>query len=127
VLASTVVYLRREPLPMGHRHYQRTFLNGASYLLVYCLSYPPPFLVGEFSKLLTFLVFAGLLMFVVVNSAEIRRVTVALFEALRFPLFSLVVDLGSIERSPTSIVAPKKPCLSPLFQRPPPIFSFQPC
>ena len=109
---------------MRNHRYLRAFLNAASCLLVYCLSYPPAFLVGEFSKLLAFLVFAGLLMFVVVNSAEIRRVAVAFFEALRLPLFSLVVDRGSIQRSPIAPAIPKKPSLSPLFQRPPPVFSF---
>ncbi len=109
---------------MRDDRHTRALLNVAFYLLAYCLTYPPSFLAGDLSKLLTFLVFAGLLMFVVGNSAEIRRVAVALFEALRLPLFSLVAERRSVTRSQLTFAIPKKPSLSPLFQRPPPALCF---
>ncbi len=109
---------------MRDDRYTRALLNVAFYLVVYCLNYPPSFLAGDLSKLLTLLVFASLLMFVVVNSAEMRRVAVAFFEALRLPLVSLIADRGSVARSQMALAVPKKPSLSPLFQRPPPAFSF---
>ena len=114
-----------EQASMKLRPYARVFLNVASYLLVCGLvNDHSSFVVRGFGKLLVFLVFASLLMFVVVHSAEIRRVAVAFFEALRLPLFSLVVDSGSVERPPTDMAVPNKPFLPSLFQRPPPIFSF---
>jgi hypothetical protein len=110
---------------MGHQRYTQAFLNVGFYLLVYCsLNYHPTFVVGGFGRLLAFLVFASLLLFVVVHSAAIRRVAVAFFEALRLPLFCLLVDPGCIERPLTATAVPKKATLSPLFQRSPPISWF---
>jgi len=109
---------------MGQDRYARAFLSIAWCLFVCCLvKYHPSLLARGFSKLLIFLVFGSLLMFVVVHSAEIRRVAVVLLEPLRLPLFSLVVDPGWIERPPTPIPAPEKATLPPLFQRPPPVSS----
>ena len=52
---------------MGHQRYTQAFLNVGFYLLVYCsLNYHPTFVVGGFGRLLAFLVFASLLLFVVV-------------------------------------------------------------
>jgi hypothetical protein len=109
---------------MRHPPYTRALLNVAFYLLVYCsLNFHPSLVVGGFGKLLAFLMFAGLLMFVVVHSAEIRRVAIAFFEALRLPLYSLLIDSDPLEGPSTASAVPKKPTLSSLFQRPPPISS----
>jgi len=100
------------------------FLNVASYLLVYCvLNYQPSLVAGELGRLLAFLIFASLLTFVVVHSAEIRRVALAFLESLRLPLLSLLVDPWSVEYPP-AIAVPSEPNLSALFQRPPPVVSF---
>ena len=106
---------------MEPRCYTRTFLNVASYLLVYCLfNYQPLLMVGGLGKLLTLLVFASLLTIVVLHSAEIRRMAAAFFEALRVSLFTLPVDPISIER-PLTLAVAGRPVLALLFQRPPPI------
>jgi hypothetical protein len=106
---------------MQHVCYTRTFLNVASYLLVYCLfNYQPSLMVGGLGKLLTLLVFASLLTFVVLHSDKIRRMAAAFFEALSLPLFTLPVDPRSIER-PLTLAVASRPVLALLFQRPPPI------
>ena len=75
-----------------------------------------------FGKLIAFLVFASLLTFVVVHSAEIRRVAIAFFEAVRLPLFALMVDPKSMEQPPILVVVSKS-VLVLLFQCPPPFSS----
>jgi hypothetical protein len=87
------------------------------------VKYHPSLVVRGFGKLLVVLTFASLLVFVVVHSAEVHRVAVAFCEALRVPLFSLAVDPRSVERTLMDAAVPKKPDLSPLFQRPPPASS----
>jgi hypothetical protein len=107
---------------MGNHHYGRIFLNVSYYALLVCVLHIRPSLVaGGFGKLLAFLVFFGLLLFVAVHSGEIRRVAVVFFKPLKLPLFSLAVDPSSIARLLTAVALPSKPSLSPLFQRPPPI------
>ena len=110
-------------MDMQHHRYTRTTLNIASYLLVYCaLNYHPVLMVGGIGKLLTYLILASLLMFVVVHSAEIRWVAVVFFEALRLSLLALPIDPTFVER-PLSPAVASRPVLALLFQRPPPISS----
>jgi len=108
---------------MGRYRYSQMFFSAAYYLLALFVLDPRPLLIVGLFKLIAFLVLACLLAFVVVHSANIRRLVIAWLHALPVCFFPLAVDRRRAERSQTSIAAPNEPSLSPLFQRPPPIFS----
>jgi hypothetical protein len=109
---------------MEQLSYAQALRNLGWHLLAYSPLYTCPSLfVGGFGKVVAFLVFLSLLTFVVLHSAEIRRVAIAVFEALRLPLLALVVKSSPLERRQTFTALPGMPSLSSLFQRPPPIFS----
>lgn len=108
---------------MGRYRCWQTLLNVACYLSVVSVSGFCPLVFGGLFKLIAFLVFACLLMFVVVRSADLRRVVAACLQMLPISLFALFVGRRRIERSPTARLVPNEPSLSPFFQRPPPIFS----
>jgi hypothetical protein len=114
-----------EQRTMGRHRYIREFLNAALYLLVCCLAnYHPSLLVGGCVKLVASLLFACLVSFVVVHSPNICRLVAACFRVLPLLLISSFVDRRWIALSQTNITTPNEPGLSPLFQRPPPLFSF---
>ena len=99
------------------------FVNVA-YLLLFCfVAEFGPLVVGGFFKLVASLMLACLLAFVVVQSANVYRLLTACLHARRVSLLPLVVDRRWVERSQTTVAVPDEPSLSPLFQRPPPVFS----
>ena len=108
---------------MRRHGYRQMFLNVAGFLLVVCVVDFRPLVIGGFFKLVTSLVLAILLMFVVIHAANLWRVLAACLQALPVSLFALVVDRRCIKRLPAARAVPNEPNLSPLFQRPPPIFS----
>jgi hypothetical protein len=102
-----------------YRNYQ-LLLNVACCLLVFCLVEFRPLVFGSCIKLVASLAFAFLLAFVVVHSPNVTELVAACLPSFPIARFSLVVDLEWLIHSETSIVAPTKPNLPPLFQRPPP-------
>jgi hypothetical protein len=108
---------------MGRYRYSQVFLNVACCLLVFCVSDLRPLVLGGLFKLIASLALVCLLAFVVVHSANISELVAACFRALPVSLFPIVVERRWARRPPATIVVPDEPSLSPLFQRPPPIFS----
>jgi len=108
---------------MNRYCHSQIFLNVAYFLLIFCLADFRPLVVGGLFKLVASLVLACLLAFVVVHSANIRRLLIACLRALPVCFFPLAVDRRWAEQSRTTIAVPNGPSLSPLFQRPPPVFS----
>lgn len=107
---------------MDHHRYRQIFLNVAC-LLFLCVVDFRPLLIGGFLKLMAFLILAYLLLFVVVNCGNLGRVVVTCLRTLPLSLLTVIVDWRWLERSPTVLLVPNEPSLSPLSQRPPPIFS----
>jgi hypothetical protein len=108
---------------MGRYRHSHVFLNVAYCLVICCVADFHPLVIGGFFKLVTSLVLACLLAFVVVHSANIWRLLEASVRALPVCFFQLAFDRRWAERAQTTIAAPNKPSLSSLFQRPPPILS----
>jgi hypothetical protein len=104
--------------------YHEIFLNVAYCLLVFCVADLRPLLIGGLFKLIASLLLACLLAFVVVHSANICRLVTACFQVFPINRFRLPVDRRWAGRSQSTAVIANEPSLSPLFQRPPPIFSF---
>lgn len=108
---------------MGRYRCSQILLNVACWLLFCFVADFRPLVIGGFFKLVASLTLACLLAFVVVQSANICRLLIACLHALLVCFFPLAVDRRWAERLQTTIVVPNGPSLSPLFQRPPPIFS----
>jgi hypothetical protein len=108
---------------MDRYRYSQTLLNAACYLLVFCVADFRSILIGGLFKLIASLVFVCLLAFVVVHSANIRRFVTAYLRVLPVSLLPFVADRRWFEKSHTPVVGANEPDLSPLFERPPPIFS----
>jgi hypothetical protein len=104
---------------MGHNGYPPVFLNVAFFLLIEFR----PVVIGGFSKLITSIVLAYLLAFVLVHRTKIFKILASGLQASRIFRLPLLVRRRQIGRSQTTITVPDAPSLSPLFQRPPPIFS----
>jgi hypothetical protein len=108
---------------MGRYRRSQIFLSVAYSLLIFCVADFRPLVIGGFFKLVTALVLAYLLAFVVVHSANICKLVAACLKALPISLFPVVVDRRWLEWPRSTIAVLNEPSLSPLFQRPPPIFS----
>src|SRR6266852_3621981 len=108
---------------MGRYCRSQIFFNVAYCLLIFCVADFRPLVIGGFFKLVTALVLACLLAFVVVHSPNICKLVAACLRALPIPLSPLVVGRRLVGRSQTNIVVPNEASLSPLFQRPTPLFS----
>jgi hypothetical protein len=81
------------------------------------------YLVSLFSgvgRAIVFLVFASLLLFLVVRSADICRLLTACFEAIGFELLAPLVAEGHGRRMAPVFPALRKPTLPFRFQLPPP-------
>ena len=108
---------------MGHNRYGQTFLNVAFALLIFCVAEFRPVVIGGFFKLITSVVLAYVLAFVLLHRTNLFKILVASLQAFRMSGFPLVADRRRVGRSQTTITVPGAPSLSSLFQRPPPIFS----
>src|SRR5215469_1931669 len=109
---------RRDPGLSGFRTLAASVFPGGSEVSVADLR---PLLIGSLFKLVSSLVLACLLAFVVVHSANIWRKLLASVSALCIYFLQRSLDKGWRERSQTTITVPSEPSLSPLFQRPPPL------
>lgn len=103
--------------------YTRGFLTVAYCLLILGAAEFRPVVIGGFFKLIASIVLAYLLAFVLVHRTNIFKILAAGLKVSRMSGFSLVVNRRLAGRSKTTIAVPDPPSLSPLFQRPPPIFS----
>jgi hypothetical protein len=92
-------------------------------LFVLCLPYYQSLLFAGVSGSIYFLLLTCLLMFVVARSAEVFRTITARLRALPLSWFTPPPDRGVLWISLPSLAVARGPSLSPLFQRPPPIFS----
>jgi hypothetical protein len=108
---------------MGHNRYGQIFLNVAFCLLIFCVAEFRPVVIGGFFRLITSLVLAYLLAFVLVHPTNLFKILAASLPASRISGFPLVVDRRRVGRSQTTTTVPDAPSLSPVFQRPPPIFA----
>ena len=107
---------------MGSYRHSQVFLNVAYCLLIFCVADFRPLLIGGFFKLVTSLVLACLLTFIVVHSANIWNLLIASLHALPVCFTPWAID-RRWQRAPTTIAVPNEPSLSAVFQRPPPILS----
>lgn len=98
------------------------FLSVAYCLLIFCVADFRPVLIGGFFKLVTSVVLACLLTFIVVHSANIWRLLIASLHAIPVCFAPWAID-RRWQRAPTTIAVTNEPSLSALFQRPPPILS----
>lgn len=103
--------------------YTRGFLTVAYCLLIIGVAEFRPLVIGGFLKLIASIALAYLLAFVFVHQTNIFKILAAGLEVSRISGFSVVVNRRWAGRSHTTIPVPDPPSLSPLFQRPPPIFS----
>ena len=104
---------------MGRNGYLQMFLNVVFFLLMEFR----PVVIGGFFKLITSIVLAYLLAFLIVHRTKIFKILASSLQASRISGFPALVGQRRIGRSQTTITVPDAPSLSPLFQRPPPIFS----
>jgi hypothetical protein len=109
---------------MGRYRYRQVFLTAAHYLFLVSVAKFRPLVIGGLFKLITLLAIACLLTFVVVHSENICRLVTACLRVLAISLFLLFIDPRWVGRSPTASIVPTELSLLPLFQRPPPVFSF---
>jgi hypothetical protein len=103
--------------------YTRGFLTVACCLLILGMAEYRPIVIGGFFKLITSIVLAYLLAFVLVRRTNILAILATGLKLSQIFGFVLIVNRRWAERSETTIAIPDPPSLSPLFQRPPPIFS----
>lgn len=103
--------------------YTREFLTIAYCLLVLNVAEARPIVIGGFLKVVASIVLAYLLAFVFVQRTNIFKLLAAGLELSPMSGFSLFVNRHWAERPQKTIAVPDGPSLSPLFQRPPPIFS----
>ena len=108
---------------MSRYRCSQAFLYVAYYLVLCFVADFRPLVIGGFFKLVASLALACLLAFVVVQSANVRRLLVACLDALPVYFFPLAVERRWAERAETTFKFPNEPTLSPFFQRPPPILS----
>lgn len=116
------VYLDFAETPMGQYCRRQIFWNTAYFLLVCAVDFRPLLLGGLF-KLVVSLAVACLVALVVVHSANICRLIIACLHALPTSYFPLTVNRRGAEPWQPAAAIPTLPGLSPLFQRPPPLFS----
>jgi hypothetical protein len=102
--------------------YAREFLTLVFYVLILRTAEFRPVVIGGFFKLIAAIVLAYLLAFVLVHRTNIFTMLAAGLKVSPMSGFSLVVDRGWARQSQATIAVPDPLGLSPLFQRPPPIF-----
>jgi hypothetical protein len=105
-----------------HRYFNRQlFLNIFFSLLIFCVVELCPLIVGGFFKLIAFLAFASLLVFVVVHSANLRAVLATCLRRLSNSFRAPDVGLRWMRQFASGLILPSEPNLAVLFQRPPPV------
>ena len=93
------------------------------YMLPVYLSFYQALLVSGIGRAMVLLLLTVLLMFLVANRAEIFRAFAAFRKALPSSWVAPAPSCGLRELTFASLHVSSAPNLSPLFQRPPPIFS----
>jgi hypothetical protein len=105
-----------------------TYLRTPMYVifqLVFAVSFPHSrsFLCSGIGKSIGILLFCSVLMFTIVRSAELYRTITSCLQALPLSWLAPVFDCGWLSLPSMGLLVPSEPTLSPIAQRPPPIFS----
>lgn len=109
---------------MGRYDYRQAFKNVSFCLFAVLLPhFGPTLVIGGVGKLVVFLVLAGLLVFVLTHSADIRKVIASCLQWLPISLFAPTPKRAYIRQSPAELVVPREPSLTSIFQRPPPFLA----
>jgi hypothetical protein len=107
---------------------RRDFREAALHIFLYALPVYLPFyqaiLAAGFSRAVFLLLLSVLVMFLVANRADVSRVIAACLRAFSTSWMIPPLHISPSETSRSSLFVPATPSLSPLFQRPPPIYSF---
>lgn len=114
--------------PQGHQMKREKYIQRALYLtfhllLVASLPHFRSFLFSGLWRTIGTLVFATVLMFTVMRSADLYKTITYCLKALPLSWVAPVFDCGLPSTASICLVVPREPALSPLAQRPPPIFS----
>lgn len=120
--SSSTIVCKGEPVkkPQGYR---QAAAETCFYLLVLCLPYYQSLLLAGVTGSIYFLLIACLLMFVVASSPRAYRTIVTCLKALVLSGFTPAQDRSARWVSVPSSTVACGPSLTPIFQRPPPIFS----
>lgn len=105
------------------RGYRQEAAEQLLFLFVLCVPYYQSLLFAGMSGMLSFLLMALLLMFVVGHSPAIYRVITICVEALPSSWVPPTLDRRVRWVSTSAYVVIAGPSLAPSFQRPPPLFS----
>ena len=116
-------YNRGKRMRMSRRDSLVGVREAVLYMLPVYLSFYQALLVAGIGRAIVLLLLTALLMFLVSNRAEVFRAFAALMKALPSSWIAPVPSCGLRELSFASLHVSATPCLSPLFQRPPPTFS----
>lgn len=103
--------------------YTRGFLTVAYCLLILSVAEFRPIVIGGLFKLVASIVLVYLLAFVLVHRTNIFKILAAGLKLSPRSDFSLVINRHWAGRLQNTNAVPDPPSLSPLFQRPPPMFS----
>jgi hypothetical protein len=103
--------------------YMQSAAEAGFYMLVLCLPYYQSLLFVGLARTICILLLACLLMFLVVRSADFCRAIAACMMAFPSSWLAPAFSSGFRELSFASLTIPNAPRISPLFQRPPPLFS----
>jgi hypothetical protein len=107
---------------MGRFRYSQPLLNVVYLLSVFCVVGFRPLVAGSCVKLVSSLLLAFVLAFVVVESPKIYELLTACLQDLPIAVVPVLVDRRWVACSQTSTRVPNEPTLCSLFRRPPPIF-----
>jgi hypothetical protein len=106
--------------PQGYR---KAAVEQCACFLLLCLPYYQALLFAGISGMVSALLLACLLLFVIARSPDIFHTFVGGFKAVPLLWAAPVLDCAGHWISVPSQAIPSEPSLSPSFQRPPPIFS----
>jgi hypothetical protein len=108
---------------MGRYSRSQVFLDFAYCLFIFLVVDSRAPLSGGVLKLIAWVAFAFLLAFVVVHSANIRKLLVSRLHVFSEFLLPFDFDRRWSGRTQITIAVPNEPSLSSLFQRPPPFLA----
>lgn len=120
---SSGVIIAGKGIRMEQQRHREAVMDIVLYALPVCLPFYQALLIGGIGRAMLLLLLAVLLMFLVSRSADFCRSIAAGLRELPFSWLAPAPRLGFRQLSFASLAVPNAPSLSPLFQRPPPIFS----
>jgi hypothetical protein len=108
---------------MNRQDYNEAVRDVFLYMLPVYLAFYQALLVAGTGRTIVFVLLTILLMFLVANRAEIGRALRTCLKALPSSWIAPAPKIHFRELAFATLSVPTAPSLSPLFQRPPPIFS----